>query len=31
VISPCNPKGYKMFPSREECERLHGRGHRWRG
>ncbi len=22
VISPCNPKGYKMFPSREACERL---------
>jgi hypothetical protein len=22
VISPCNSKGYKMFPSREACERL---------
>jgi hypothetical protein len=22
VIAPCNLKGYKMFPSREECERL---------
>lgn len=22
VIAPCNPKGYKMFPSREMCERL---------
>jgi len=22
VISPCNPKGYKMFPSREACEKL---------
>lgn len=22
VIAPCNPKGYKMFPNREMCERL---------
>jgi hypothetical protein len=22
VVSPCNPKGYKMFPSRDACERL---------
>jgi hypothetical protein len=22
VIAPCNPKGYKMFPNREACERL---------
>ena len=22
IIAPCNPKGYKMFPSREMCERL---------
>jgi hypothetical protein len=22
VIAPCNLKGYKMFPNREECERL---------
>lgn len=22
IIAPCNSKGYKMFPSREECERL---------
>lgn len=22
VVAPCNPKGYKMFPSREACERL---------
>lgn len=22
VIAPCNPKGYKMFPSREMCEHL---------
>ena len=22
IIAPCNSKGYKMFPNREECERL---------
>ncbi len=22
IISPCNPKGYKMFPDREACEHL---------
>ncbi len=22
IIAPCNPKGYKMFPSRESCDRL---------
>jgi len=22
IVAPCNPKGYKMFPSREACERL---------
>ncbi len=22
VVTPCNPRGYKMFPSREACERL---------
>jgi len=22
IIAPCNAKGYKMFPNREECERL---------
>jgi hypothetical protein len=22
IIAPANPRGYKMFPSREECERL---------
>jgi len=22
IIAPCNPKGYKMFPNREACERL---------
>jgi hypothetical protein len=22
VVAPCNPKGYKMFPSLEACERL---------
>ena len=22
IIAPCNPKGYKMFPNQEECERL---------
>ena len=22
IVSPCNPKGYKMFPNRESCERM---------
>lgn len=22
VVAPCNPRGYKMFPNREACERL---------
>jgi len=22
VVAPCNPRGYKMFPDREACERL---------